>query len=287
MVKKRSTLLALAFLLVPALAAAQALEGRLKKIKDSKSIAIAYRTDAFPFSAADDAKQPIGYSIDLCKRIVGSLEQQLGVSGVQVKWVPVTTQTRFDAVAKGEADMECGSSSVTLGRLKQVDFSNYIFVDGTGMLTRIEGNARTLADLAGKKIGAIAGTTNETAVRNALKERLVNATVVTVKSRDEGLAKLEGKEIDAFASDQVLLLGMGGKAKDPKALAMMDEILSFEPYAITLPKGDAAFRVEVNAALARVFRGDAIADIYGKWFGALGKPSGMLRAVYTLGAIPD
>src|SRR5262249_4639829 len=151
---------------------------------------------------------------------VGSLEQQLGVSGVQVKWVPVTTQTRFEAVAKGEADMECGSSSVTLGRMKQVDFSNYIFVDGTAMLTRIEGNARTLADLANKKIGAIAGTTNEAAVRNAPKERLVNATVVTVKTREEGLAKLEAKEIDAFASDQVLLLGMGGKAKDPKSLAM-------------------------------------------------------------------
>jgi glutamate/aspartate transport system substrate-binding protein len=195
-------------LLVPCLAAAQPLEARLKKIKDTKTIAIAYRTDALPFSFVDDNKQPNGYTVDLCKRVAGAIEQQLGLSAMQIKWVPVTVQNRLDTVARGQADMECGATTVTLSRLKQVDFSSFTFVDGTGLLVRTESKAQGLADLAGKKIGVIAGTSNERALNEALKRKVVNATVVPLPSRDEGLAQVESGRIDGFASDKVLLLGL-------------------------------------------------------------------------------
>lgn len=282
----RTLLAALVLAIAPALAAAQTAD-RIKRIKDTRTIALAHRTDAAPFSFLDDQKRPVGYSVDLCKRVVSQLEQQLGVQGLQIKWVPVTTQNRFDAVAKGDADMECGSSSVTLGRLKQVDFSNYIFVDGTGILARSDLNARALADLAGKKIAAVTGTTNEAALSKGLKERLVSASVVAVKSREEGIAKLEAKEVDAFVSDNMLLLGMARQMKDPKAYALVDDPLSMEPYAIVLPRTDPALRIEVNSALARIYRSQAIGDIYGAWFGSLGRPGAVLRAVYGMGAIPE
>ena len=99
------------------------LDGRLKKIADTKTITLAYRTDAAPFSFADDKNQPTGYTVDLCKRVATLIEGQLDVKDLQVKWVPVTSQNRFDAVAKGQADLECGASTVTLARMKQVDFS--------------------------------------------------------------------------------------------------------------------------------------------------------------------
>ena len=104
----RTLLAALVLALAPALASAQPAD-RVKRIKDTRTIAVAHRTDAAPFSFLDDQKKPVGYSIDLCKRVISQLETQLGVPGLQVKWVPVTTQTRFEAVAKGDADMECGS----------------------------------------------------------------------------------------------------------------------------------------------------------------------------------
>jgi len=269
--------------LMPALALAQ---DRLKQIRESKTIAIAHRTDALPFAFVDESKQPTGYSIELCKRVVNMLEQQLGTQ-LKIKWVPVTTQDRFDAVAKGRADMECGSSTVTLARMKQVDFSNYIFIDGTALLARSELCAKSISDLSGKKIGVPAGTSNEKALRDALKDRAVAATVVVVGTREEGLATVESGELDALASDQVLLLGLAAKAKNAKALAMVDDSLSFEPYAITLPRGDAALRIEVNTALARIYRSPAIADVYGQWFGAFGKPGPVLRAMYGMGAIPE
>lgn len=286
-------LLAVAFAalqLLPMIALAQtapALDGRLKKIQETKSIAIAHRTDATPFSFEDDKKQVVGYSIDLCRRVVGAIERQLGLSELKIKWVPVTVQNRFDVVAKGQADMECGSSTVTLSRMKIVDFSSFTFVDGTGLLVKASLAANSLSDLGSKKIGVIGGTSNERALNEALKRRVVNATVVPLKSSDEGLVQLESGAIDGFASDRVLLLALAGKSKDPKALALLGEGLSFEPYAIALPRGDWQMRLAVNSALAQIYRSGAIGEIFGRWFGALGRPGALTEATFLFGALQE
>jgi glutamate/aspartate transport system substrate-binding protein len=282
---RTASLLAL-LLAATGIAAAQGLDGRLKKIVDGKTLTIAYRTDAIPFSFLDDQKQPIGYTIDLCKRVATLIEDQVKVK-LQVKWVPVTTQNRFDTVAKGQADMECGSSTVTLTRLKQVDFSSFTFVDGTGLLTTTKTGIRSVADVAGKRIGVVAGTTNERAVNDLEKRRKLGLTVVAMKTRDEGLAALEAGTIDAYASDKVLLVGGGLKLKDPKSLVMLPEDLSFEPYAITLPRGEPGLRLAVNAALAHIYRDGEIVSIFGKWFGGLGEPAALTRAAFIFGTLPE
>jgi glutamate/aspartate transport system substrate-binding protein len=265
----------------------QPLDGRLKRIADSKTIAIAYRTDAVPFSFTDDKKEVIGFSIDLCKRVVNSIERQLKVQTLQVKWVPVTTQTRFDAVAKGEADMECGSSTVTLSRMKQVDFSSYIFVETTGLLVKSASGLRALSDMSGRKIGVIGGTTNERAVKEQLQRRQLNATVVSFKTREEAFAALDGEKVDAFASDKLLLVAVAAKAKTAGSLAMLPDDLSFEPYGIALPRGDASLRLAVNTGLAQLYSSGEIGEIFDRWFGALGRPPEILQAVYLFGSIPE
>ena len=288
--KRLSAALA-ALLVLPVIALAQGaappLDGRLKKIREAKSIAIAYRTDAIPFSFEDDSKQVSGYTIDLCRRVVGALERQLGVQELKIRWVPVTVQNRFEAVAKGQADMECGSSTVTLGRMKEVDFSSFTFVDGTGLLVKSSLAAKSIGDLGGKKIGVIGGTSNEKALAEALKGRVINAAVVQVKSREEGLAQLESGTIDAFASDRVLLIGMASKAADPKSLALLADALSFEPYAIALPRGDWQMRLAVNSALAQLYRSGAVGEIFGRWFGAFGRPGPMIEMMYLFGAMAE
>jgi glutamate/aspartate transport system substrate-binding protein len=288
-VKRLSAALA-ALLILPAVVFAQGasapLEGRLKKIKESQSIGVAYRTDAAPFSFEEN-KQAAGYSVDLCRRVIGALEQQLGVKELKVRWVPVTVQNRFETVAKGQADLECGASTVTLGRMKEVDFSSFVFVDGTGILIKTSLAAKGIGDLGGRKIGVIGGSSNEKALNDALKARVVNATVVPVKNRDDGLAQLEAGTIDAFASDRVLLLGLAGKAKDPKSMTLLTDALSFEPYAIALPRGDWQMRLAVNTALSQIYRSGAIGEIYGRWFGALGRPGPIIEMTYLFGALPE
>jgi glutamate/aspartate transport system substrate-binding protein len=284
-------LLLAAVCLLPAVAFAQMatapFEGRLKQIQETKTISVAYRSDALPFSFEETDKKPAGYTVDLCRGVIAVIERQLGVAPLQVKWVPVTTQTRFSAIASGQADMECGASTVTLGRMKEVSFSTLTFLDGTGLLIRASTAGNSLGDLSGKKIGVIAGTSNERALNEALKTKVVSATVVTVKSREEGLEQLEAGTIDAFASDRVLLLGLIMKAKNPKSLALLGDALSFEPYAIALPRGDWAMKQAVDSALAQIYRSSALPEIYNRWFGTLGTPGPVLETMFGLGRLPE
>jgi ABC-type amino acid transport substrate-binding protein len=266
---------------------AQGLDGRLKKIADTRTITIAHRTDAPPFSFVDANKEITGYSVDLCRKVVASIERQIGVTGLKVRYVPVTSQSRFDTIAKGQADMECGASTVTLSRMKVVDFSSFIFLETTGLMAKSAAGFKSLADLGGKRVAVIGGTTNERAVNDEVKRRQISLTVVPLKSSQEAIAALESGAADAFASDVLLLIGSAPLAKDPKALALLNDKLSVEPYGIMLPRGDYAFRLAVNTALSQVYRSDDIDTIFNRWFGSFGKPTPLTEAVYILGSIPE
>ena len=258
---------------------------RLKTIANTKTIKLAYRTDARPFSFVNEKNEPVGFTIDLCKLVVSSIERQLGVS-LKTEWVPVNVQTRFTTVASGKADMECGSSTVTLGRMKEVDFSNFIFVESTGMVVTRASNIRTFTDMAGKRIAVASGTTNEQAIISQLKQQKIEATVVAVKDGSEAIAMLEDGKADGFASDKLLLVG--AHMKNPQALVMLPDDLSVEPYAVTLPRGDWALRLAVNTGLAEIYRSGQIVAIFKGWFDRIGmQMSPVLRIVYGLGSLSD
>ena len=282
----RTVFAALTALMLASAVQAQPLEGRLKRIAETKTIAIAHRTDAMPFSFTENG-QVTGFTVDLCKRVVTSIERQINVPGLQIKWVQVTSQNRFDVVASGQADLECGASTVTLSRLRQVDFSSFIFIETTSLLVKSASGLQSFADVAGKKIAVVAGTTNERAVQAQLKRRQINATVLPMKTREQAFDALESGAADAFARDRLLLLGSFVKAKDPKAMAILGDELSMEPYGIALPRGDAALRLAVNTGLSQVFGSGEIGELFKTWFGQLGRPSVVLEVNYLLGTIPD
>jgi ABC-type amino acid transport substrate-binding protein len=266
-------------------ASAQATGGRLKTIASSKTIKIAHRSDAMPFSYVEN-KEVIGYTIDICKAVVASLEKQLKVQPLKVEWVPVTTQTRFDAVTSGKADLECGSSTVTLSRMKQVDFSNYVFVESTGLVVKSTDGSAKLQDISGKKVAVIAGTSNEKAMAAVNQKVQLNVTLVPVKDRDEAVMALESGKADAFASDKLLLVGT--QFKDMQSVRMLPDDLSVEPYAIALPRGDWELRLAVNTALAELYRSGEVLKIFNQWFGRIGlRPGLLLGSAYTLGALPE
>jgi glutamate/aspartate transport system substrate-binding protein len=259
---------------------------RLERIASSKTVKVAYRADATPFSFLNEKKEPIGYSIDLCRLVINAIAKEIGVDTLRTQWVPVTNQTRFDAVAKGQADMECGASTVTLSRQKQVDFSAYIFIETTAVAVKSASAIRTVADLAGKTLAVIDGTTNQRALQSAVTEGRLSATLVAVKSREEGVTMLESDKVDAFASDRLLLAA--APFKDPKAQTMLADDLSFEPYGIVLPRGDWALKLSVDAALARIYRSGQVIQVFEQWFGGLGlRPGVLMKAMFILGAVPE
>jgi glutamate/aspartate transport system substrate-binding protein len=266
-------------------ALAQGEEGRLKRIGDTGTVKLAYRSDANPFSFVNAKGQPDGYTVDLCKFVVQSLEQQLNAT-LAITWVPVDTQNRIETVANGAADMECGSTTVSFARMTKVDFSSFIFMENTGLVVRANSKIFSVGDLGGKTIAVIAGTTNEAALARELQRRQLQTSLVRVKDRREGMAGLESGAFDGFASDKLLLIG--ALTADASAYKMLPENLSYEPYAIVLPRGDWAFRLAVNKGLSQLYSSPQILEIYLKWFAAIGERPDLLRAaVYIFGTFPD
>jgi glutamate/aspartate transport system substrate-binding protein len=264
---------------------AQELDGRLKQIHDTGIIRLAYRSDANPFSFVSQNGEPDGYTIDLCKFVASALGRELN-KNLSTEWVPVDSQNRFDSIAAGVADIECGSSSVSFGRMTKVDFSSYIFMENTGLMVRVNSGISSFGDLKGKKIAVIIGTTNEAALTKEIQRRQLQTAVIRVKDRREGIAALQSGAVESFASDKLLLIGASNA--DGSIYKMLPENLSSEPYALVLPRGDWRLRAAVNKALSQLYSSPQILDIYRKWFAALGERPDLLRAaVYIFGTIPE
>jgi ABC-type amino acid transport substrate-binding protein len=278
--------LLMVLLLLAGDAPGQQLDGTLKKIKDSGTFTLGYLTTAPPFSFPGPDKRPVGYSIDLCTHIASRIQNQLGTN-LKLNWVPVTTENRLDMVASGKVDIECGTSTASLSRQERVDFSLMTFVDGGGLLTKKDFNLRSVADLTDKKIAVIPGTTTETALAKALKEEFISVQTVQVKNHVEGLAALEKGTADAFASDRGILIGLVVTSKDPNLFALPPVLFSYEPYGFMVRRNDAAFRLAVNRALAELYRSGDVAAVYDRWFGAFGKPSQAIQAMYLLNGLPE
>jgi len=268
-------------------AVAQSLDGRLKMVRDTATLRIAYRTDSRPFSFLDAQGQPTGYTIELCERIGKSIEHELALPSLAIKWVPVNARSRFEAIIEGSADMECGSSSVSLSRMRTVDFSNIIFADSTGVLVKADAGIINFESIAGKRIAVIPGSTNMQAIRDQLTRRRLDATLVELADREAGFAALTRGAVDGFATDKLVLLALLQRA-NRRDFNLLSDDLSFEPFAIVLPRGDWAFRLAVNTGLAKIFRSGEILQVYGKYFGDMGyHPSVWLGAVFTFGGLAD
>jgi ABC-type amino acid transport substrate-binding protein len=268
-------------------ASAQEVQGTLQRVAQTKTIRLGYLKEGIPFSFAEEVGKPVGYSIDLCRRVVAGIQQQLGLPALDVQWVEVTSANRFDRVVDGTIDLECGTSTNTVGRQKRVDFSLMTWVDGASFLVKASQPTRRLPDLAGKKIAVMAGTTTEKALRAALSKTAINAEVVLVKEHLDGLNALDSGTADAYASDRTILVGLALAVGNQMPVALAEEQFSYEPYGLVLRRNDADFKQAVNQVLAELYRTAGVIEIYDRWFGKLGKPSGLLIAMYALNGLPD
>jgi ABC-type amino acid transport substrate-binding protein len=284
----RATVLAMAASVVPWLGGSPAIAaGTIDKIRADQTIRIAYRDDAPPFSfKAAGGTEPVGFMVDLCRAVAAKLGEQLGVPSLKIAYVEVTAANRFNAIAKHEADLLCEPTSATLSRRKQVDFSIATFVDGASLLTRDAG-LKNMQAMAGQKIGVLSGTTTERALRGTLKEQGIAAQVVPAKTHDEGLAMLDSGKIAAYFADRSILMFLLSSSKAPEKLAIAENYLTVEPYALALPHGDSDFRLAVDTALSHIYKSGEIDAVFQHTFAGRARPTEMLKALYLLSALPD
>jgi glutamate/aspartate transport system substrate-binding protein len=264
------------------------LTGTLKTIEESRTISIGHRQSAVPFSFVGPDRQPIGYSIDLCQEIVDAIAAETGSDSLRIEWIPVTPQDRIALIANGTIQMECGATTNTLSRQQEVDFTHVTFITGTKLLVKKDSGIREIEDLDGKRVAVTQGTTNENAVRALVRRQGLTTKIQTVRNHLDGLRALEAGEIDAYATDHVLLEGLLQDAAQPEALAIVGRFLSYEPYGIMVPKDDSAFRLVANRALSRLFRDGDINKVYARWFEplAIAMPP-ELEAAFRLQALPE
>jgi glutamate/aspartate transport system substrate-binding protein len=262
-------------------------EGTLKKIKQDGAIRLGFRETAPPFSFLDPDSKPAGYSIALCLQIADALKTDLGLPSLWTRWVQVTPEDRIPLVVNGTVDIECGATTHTLAREAQVDFSHTTFVDGAGLIATVASGVKGVADLGGKRVGIIRGTTTEKALAEALQKHKVSARLIDIKDHAEALTAFARGVLEAYAADRVVLMDLRAKAKNPATVRLADEYLSVEHYALMFRREDPAFRQAVNRVLARLYRSGAIGPIYEKWFGAMGEASSMQKTLYQLYGVPE
>jgi ABC-type amino acid transport substrate-binding protein len=278
-------ILMIAFFTSPLLA--QELKGTLQQIKKSGQIRIGYRVSEPPMSFLDKDDNPSGYSIDICKGIVTEVENKIGMD-VKVEYVPVTADGRFKALGNNKIDILCGSTTKTLSRSELVDFTQLTFVTGASLMTLKDNKTIDSAGFDGTKIGVVKATTTEAALKKLIQDTSTNAEIVLFNSAKESIDALRKKKIDAFSSDQVVLIGLALKETDPMNFAIRSEVFSFEPFALAVRRNDADFRLVADRVISELYRSGRILEIYDKWIGKFtGKRLPIFDAMVKLNATPE
>lgn len=238
----------------------------LRRIRDTGVLLLGVRETSVPFSFLDAQKQPQGYSVDLCLRVADAVKAELKLPRLEVRFVPVSSSNRIPALLEGKIDLECGSTTNTRDRQKQVAFAYTTFVAGIKMLARKSANVDSIEDLRGKPVVVTKGTTSEKMMRTLNDERVLRMTLIESPDHGESFKAVDEGRAVAFPMDDVLLYGLISKAKKPDDFAVVGRYLSVEPYAIMLRRDEPQFERIVNRALIDLFQSGEIRRIYAKWF---------------------
>jgi len=285
------TLVRLGAVLVAATLIASALPARagptLDRIRAAGSIVMGYRDDAAPFSFKDREGQVRGYSVELCERAALEVARAAGLPSIKTEWKALAAGERIEAVARGLVDLECGTTTISLSRMETVDFSLPIYVDGGAVLVRTRSKLVKLADLKGRRVAVIPGTTTEQALTRTLTAIGAPAVVVPVGSLADGLAQLARGTVDGMAGDRIVLTVQRARTPSLRDSDFLPSDISYEPYGLMMRRDDPDFRLAVNRALAELYRSGGIDPIFQRWFGALGRPGPMLHAMFYLATVPQ
>jgi glutamate/aspartate transport system substrate-binding protein len=238
----------------------------LKRIRDSGAITIGVREASLPFSFIDAQKQPQGYSIDLCLKVADAIKTELKMPRLDVRFLPVTSSNRIAMVKDGKVDLECGSTTNTRDRQKDVAFAYTTFVAGIKMLAKKSSNINGIEDLRGKTVVVTKGTTSEKMLKQLNEDRVLKLTILTVSDHNESFAAVADGKAVAFPMDDVLLYGLISKAAKPDDYAVVGKYLSVEPYGIMLRKDEPAFERIVDRTLNELFQSGEVRRIYARWF---------------------
>jgi glutamate/aspartate transport system substrate-binding protein len=264
---KRSSLLALATLaLISAGAHADDTASTLSKVQSVNLIAIGHRETSIPFSYMDSNNDVIGFSQDICNKVIDAVKTKTKRPDMRVRFIPVTSQNRMSLVQNGTVDLECGVTTNLTSRQNQVAFSDTFFVATTRLLTRKDSGIKDFPDLAGKVVVTNQGTTSERILRKMNEEKKMDMQIVSAKDYGEGRAMLETGRAVAYMMDDVLLAGTRSLTSKPSDWVIVGTPQSSEAYGFMMRKDDPEFRKLVDDTMTQIMKSGEIKTMYDKWF---------------------
>nr|WP_233224711.1 transporter substrate-binding domain-containing protein [Thiomonas sp. X19] len=263
--------MALAFTAVQA----EALTGTLKKIKDTDSITVGYRESSIPFSYLDGNGRPIGYAMELCGKVVDAVKADLKMPNLKVNYAPVTSSNRIPLLENGTIDLECGSTTNSVARQKQVAFGPTYFIINVSAAVKKDSGINDFAQLGGKTIVTTSGTTSVPLLKKYEKTKDLDFKEIYGKDHAESFLLMADGRAVAFVMDDILLAGQIANSKDPAAYKILPGSLRQEPYSMMLRKDDPQFKALVDRTIDGVMKSGEINKIYAKWFTSAIPPKGI------------
>ncbi|MBV8465577.1 MAG: transporter substrate-binding domain-containing protein [Burkholderiales bacterium] len=247
-------------------AQAEDLTGTLKTINDTNTIRIGYRESSIPFSYLDQNQKPVGYAMDLCMAVVDAVKKKLNKPTLAVSLIPVTSQTRIPLMVNGTIDLECGSTTNSKERQKQVAFSDSYYVTSVRMVVKANSGIKSLSDLNGKSVVTTTGTTSDRYIKQNEKGENLDVKNLYGKDHAESFLMVESGRASAFVMDDILLASLIAESKNPKDFAIVGPALSVEPYGIMMRKDDPQIKQVADATLQGIFKSGEGNKLYNKWF---------------------
>lgn len=253
----------------------QALTGTLKKVKETDSITVGYRESSIPFSYLDNDGKPIGYAMVLCGKIVDAVKAELKMPRLKVNYVPVTSSNRIPLLENGTIDLECGSTTNSVARQKQVAFGPTYFVINVSAAVKKDSGIDRFEQLKGKTIVTTSGTTSVPLLKKYAKAEDADFKEIYGKDHAESFLLMADGRAAAFVMDDILLAGQIANSKDPGAYKILPGSLRSEPYSMMLRKGDPQFKALVDKTIDAVMKSGEINTIYARWFTSPIPPKGI------------
>ena len=266
----------------------------MKRIAETKSVTIGHRDASVPLSFLGADGKAQGYSIDICLKIAEAAKEELKLDKLEVKFVPLTPQTRIPLLTAGTVDIICESSTHTIGRGRQIAFLNTTFLTGSKLLVRKTSGIKKIEDLKDKVLVAVLGTTNEKAAQVEIdaKKIAIKGEIIKVKDHSQAMLNLEQGRADAYVSDDVVLFGLKSASKNPDEWEVVGPYFSYDPYGMMIPRNNDDWRLVGNKTIAKLAQTGEMLAIYKKWFEPgptkINYPlSDRLKETFELNALPD
>lgn len=283
---KHPNIMAAALLITGLVAATSTVEAQtLKKVSDSNKITVSYRESSVPFSYLISPTKPVGFAVDLTEAIVNEVRRTLKKPNLEVVYLPVTSKTRIPLLVDGTYDLECGSTTNTSARGKEVSFAISHFYTGTRLLAKKASGIKNYADLAHKTVASTAGSTNEKVLRKYSADNNIDMQIVLGKDYDDSLLLVENDQAVAFAMDDILLFGLMANSKNPGSLEVVGDTLQVEPYGCMMRKDDPSFKKLVDNTITRLMKSGEFSKLYSKWFESPIPPKGMVLGMPMSGQL--